>query len=59
MTQTLTAEPELNAADRCDRCGAQAQARVTFVAGSLLFCQHHFTQHAEALARAVHIPRAL
>jgi len=46
-----------NALDRCDRCGAQAYVRVLFQgARELLFCAHHYRQHARALARvAVHI----
>ena len=42
----------MNALHRCDRCGAQAYARVLL--GSrreLLFCAHHYRQHASALAR--------
>ena len=32
----------LTAADRCDRCGAQAYVRVRLLAGGeLLFCAHH------------------
>ena len=31
----------LSAADRCDRCGAQARVRVQLTAGELLFCMHH------------------
>jgi hypothetical protein len=38
---TLISRP-LTAADRCDRCGAQAYVRVTLLSGSqLLFCAHH------------------
>ncbi|MBV9822212.1 MAG: hypothetical protein JO144_08210 [Actinobacteria bacterium] len=49
MTGTLTAEP-LTAADRCDRCGAQAYVRVTLPAGSeLLFCAHHGREYAPKL----------
>lgn len=40
----------LTAADRCDRCGAQAYVRVTLSAGELLFCAHHARQHEAALA---------
>lgn len=47
----------LTAADRCDRCGAQAYLRVTFVSGAeLLFCAHHARMHEEKLReRAIHI----
>ncbi len=32
----------LTAADRCDRCGAQAYLRVVLISGGeLLFCAHH------------------
>jgi len=49
VTGTLTAEP-LTAADRCDRCGAQAYVRVTLPAGSeLLFCAHHGREYAPKL----------
>ncbi len=40
---------ELTAADRCDRCGAQAYLRVTLHAGELLFCAHHAKAHADRL----------
>ncbi len=41
MTAALT-RPELTAADRCDRCGAQAYLRVVLLSGGeLLFCAHH------------------
>lgn len=44
---TTTPEP-LTAADRCDRCGAQAYVRVVLASGELLFCGHHARAHAEA-----------
>ena len=40
---------ELTAADRCDRCRAQAYLRVTLHAGELLFCAHHGKAHADRL----------
>ncbi|QFU98556.1 hypothetical protein KDY119_02072 [Luteimicrobium xylanilyticum] len=43
-TETLTA------ADRCDRCGAQAYVRVVLASGELLFCAHHAREHAAAYA---------
>ena len=50
MTTTLTPAPELTAADRCDRCGAQAYIRVVLPSGAdLLFCGHHGRQHEAAL----------
>ena len=58
MTVTLTqtdARPALSAADRCDRCGAQAYVRVVLAGGGeLLFCRHHYTEH-EAKLRGVAI----
>lgn len=49
MTTALA--PELTAADRCDRCGAQAYIRARLVSGGeLLFCAHHGREHLPALA---------
>ena len=39
----------LTAADRCDRCGAQARVRVTLASGELLFCSHHAKEYEPAL----------
>lgn len=40
----------LSAADRCDRCGAQAYLRVELQSGGeLLFCAHHAREHADRL----------
>ena len=40
----------LSAADRCDRCGAQAYLRVELQAGGeLLFCAHHAREHGDRL----------
>lgn len=49
VTSTL-APTELTAADRCDRCGAQAyiRARLT-TGGELLFCAHHGRAHLDKL----------
>ncbi|MBI5028151.1 MAG: hypothetical protein LCH87_00940 [Actinobacteria bacterium] len=48
MSATIT-EP-LTAADRCDRCGAQAYLRVTLTSGGqLLFCGHHGKAHSAKL----------
>jgi hypothetical protein len=33
--------PTMSAADRCDRCGAQAWVRVALANGDLTFCGHH------------------
>jgi hypothetical protein len=50
MTTTTQTPVTLNAADRCDRCGAQAYVRVTLpTGGTLLFCGHHFHDHEPTL----------
>ena len=49
VAPTLTGP--VNAVCRCDRCGAQAYVRVLFHGRrDLLFCAHHYRQHAPALA---------
>ncbi|MFP5336302.1 MAG: hypothetical protein ACLGIV_13420 [Actinomycetes bacterium] len=49
MTAAL-ATTRLTAADRCDRCGAQAYVRVLLTSGGeLLFCAHHGREHAPRL----------
>jgi hypothetical protein len=41
-----------NAMDRCDRCGARAYVRVLLRGRQgLMFCAHHYRQHAPALAK--------
>ncbi|EWT01856.1 hypothetical protein N865_12470 [Intrasporangium oryzae NRRL B-24470] len=48
MTTALA--PEMTAADRCDRCGAQAYIRARLISGGeLLFCAHHGREHLPAL----------
>lgn len=48
MTAALA--PTLTAADRCDRCGAQAYVRASLHGGGeLLFCAHHGREHVPAL----------
>ena len=48
MNTTLA--PSLSAADRCDRCGAQAYIRARLLSGGeLLFCAHHGRQHLPEL----------
>lgn len=43
-------EEKLTAADRCDRCGAQAYVRVTLPScGELMFCGHHAKAHEDKL----------
>lgn len=47
---TVIEEAKLTAADRCDRCGAQAYMRVTLMSGGeLLFCAHHARVHQDKL----------
>ena len=42
----------MNAAHRCDRCGARAYVRVLLRSRQdLLFCAHHYRQHAPALTK--------
>ncbi|XBH23094.1 hypothetical protein V5R04_07780 [Jonesiaceae bacterium BS-20] len=58
MTETPTTSntAPLTAADRCDRCGAQAYVRVVMSVGDLLFCAHHARAHADKFAEvASHI----
>lgn len=53
MTGTVTpAAPSmtLTAADRCDRCGAQARVRVVLASGGeLMFCGHHASAYEDTL----------
>jgi hypothetical protein len=50
VTTTLAPTTPLTAADRCDRCGAQAYLRVSLEAGGeLLFCAHHAREHGDKL----------
>ena len=50
MSSTVIEGAALSAADRCDRCGAQAYVRVTLTSGfDLLFCAHHSKEHADKL----------
>lgn len=51
MTRTLTGPDALTAADRCDRCGAQAFVRAVLMGGDLLFCGHHGRAYADRLAQ--------
>jgi len=48
---TAVADRALTAADRCDRCGAQAYVRVVLESsgGELLFCGHHARKHEAQL----------
>ena len=50
MTTAFATSTPLTAADRCDRCGAQAYLRVELLSGGeLLFCAHHAREHGDAL----------
>ncbi len=50
MSTSVIEGAALSAADRCDRCGAQAYVRVTLSSGfDLLFCAHHSKEHADKL----------
>lgn len=55
---TLTTSGPLTAADRCDRCGAQAYVQVVLTSGGeLLFCGHHAKAHIDKvrpLAAEIH-----
>ena len=47
---TAIAASELTAADRCDRCGAQAYVQATMESGfDLLLCAHHFHENETRL----------
>ena len=47
---TTALAPSLTAADRCDRCGAQAYVRARLISGGeLLFCGHHGREHLPKL----------
>jgi hypothetical protein len=51
-TRMLALAVPMNAVHRCDRCGAQAYVRVVLYSRQdLLFCAHHYRQHAPALAK--------
>jgi hypothetical protein len=50
VTSALASHPPLTAADRCDRCGAQAYLRARLPSGGeLLFCAHHGQTHEAKL----------
>jgi hypothetical protein len=52
VSTSVIDDAALTAADRCDRCGAQAYVRVTMPGGSqLLFCAHHGKEHADKLKK--------
>lgn len=50
MNTAVAHGPALSAADRCDRCGAQAFLRAQMPGGGeLLFCGHHAREHGSRL----------
>ena len=50
MNTAIAPRAPLTAADRCDRCGAQAYLRVELQSGGeLLFCAHHAREHGDKL----------
>lgn len=50
MPTSITTVPILSPLDRCDRCGATAQAKVVLAGGGeLLFCAHHARKHGPRL----------
>lgn len=42
---TTRERTKLTPLDRCDRCGAQALVRASFLSGDLYFCVHHARQY--------------
>lgn len=53
MTGALAPTKPLRAADRCDRCGAQAYVRAVLAGGGeLFFCAHHGRKYSDALREA-------
>jgi hypothetical protein len=57
VTTAVAPIAALSAADRCDRCGAQAYLRVELqTGGELLFCAHHAREHGDKLRQiAAHV----
>lgn len=51
-TDEVQLPPLFTAADRCDRCGAQARCRALLTSGVLLLCRHHGHEHKDALLAA-------
>lgn len=51
MTTAVATRAPLTAADRCDRCGAQAYVRVRLITGELHFCAHHAKQFDASLKK--------
>jgi len=57
VTTAVAPSSALSAADRCDRCGAQAYLKVELQSGGeLLFCAHHAREHGDKLREvAAHV----
>ncbi len=57
VTTAVATSSALSAADRCDRCGAQAYLKVELQSGGeLLFCAHHAREHGDKLREvAAHV----
>ncbi len=50
VTTAVATSSSLSAADRCDRCGAQAYLKVELQSGGELhFCAHHAREHGDKL----------
>ena len=50
--EALISTGPVNAGHRCDRCGARAYVQVLLPSQrELLFCAHHYRQHARVLAK--------
>ena len=50
LERPILDEPQLNAANRCDACGARAWVRATMPSGGqLYFCGHHANEHLPSL----------
>lgn len=57
VTETIEL-PELEIADRCDRCGARAYVRILFASETPIdLCAHHYQEHEPAIAATG--PRAI
>ncbi len=53
LERPILDEPQLNAANRCDACGARAWVRATMPSGGqLYFCGHHANEHLPSLVGA-------
>ena len=53
LERPILDEPQLNAANRCDACGARAWVRATMPSGGqLFFCGHHANAHLPSLVGA-------